>query len=92
MPTEQPAPAPRHMGDLQRVDVPAEPPEALRIAAEEAALRGVDAYRAHWAGLSAADRRALASLHAGLKRAAEEADEARLPAPVAAVIEGEAAE
>lgn len=89
---QQPAPAPRHMGDLQRVDVPAEAPEELRIAAEEAALKGVDAYRAHWAGLSAADRRALAGLHAGLKVAAEEADAARLPAPAADVIDGEALE
>ncbi len=87
-----PAQAPRHMGDIKRVDVPAEPPEALRIAAEEAALLGVSAYRAHWAGLSAADRRALAGLHAGLKSAAEEADAARLPAPAAEVIEGEATE
>ena len=89
---QQPAPAPRHMGDLQRVDVPAEAPEALRVAAEEAALLGVDAYRAHWAGLSAADRRALAGLHAGLKAAAEEADASRLPAPAADTIEGEALE
>lgn len=91
-PAEQPAQAPRHMGDLQRVDAPAEAPEALRIAAEEAALLGVGAYRAHWAGLSAADRRALASLHAELKRAAEEADAARLPAPAADAIEGEVLE
>ena len=93
MPAEQPpAPAPRHMGDLQRVDVPTEAPEALRIAADEAALKGVDAYRAHWAGLSASDRRALAGLHAGLKQAAEEADAASLPAPAADAIEGEALE
>lgn len=91
-PAEQPAPAPRHMGDLRRVDVPVDAPEALRIAAEEAALLGVDAYRAHWAGLSAADRRALAGLHAGLKQAAEEADASRLLAPAADVIEGEALE
>ena len=89
---QQTAPAPRHMGDIQRVDPPAEAPEELRIAAEEAALRGVDAYRAHWAGLSAADRRALAGLHAGLKAAAEEADASRLLAPAADVIEGEALE
>ena len=87
-----PAQAPRHMGDIKRVDVPAEAPEALRIAAEEAALKGVDAYRAHWAGLSGTDRRVLAGLHAGLKAAAEEADAARLPVPAADVIEGEAAE
>lgn len=87
-----PTQAPRHMGDLRRADAPAEPPEALRIAAEEAALQGVDAYRAHWAGLSGADRRALAGLHAGLKAAAEEADAARLPAPAVDVIESEAAE
>ena len=87
-----PAQAPRHMGDIQRVDTPAEPPEALRIAAEEAALLGVDAYRAHWAGLSAGDRRALAGLHAELKQAAEEADAARLPAPAADTIDGEALE
>lgn len=84
MPAEQPAPAPRHMGDLQRVDAPAEPPEALRIAAEEAALQGVAAYGAFWRDTCTKDdRRALAGLHAGLKAAAEEADAARLPAPVA---------
>lgn len=78
MPTEQPRPVPRHLGDVQRVDaVPAEAPEALRVAAEEAALSGVEAYRAHWASLSAADRRALGGLHAGLKLAAEEADAGR---------------
>lgn len=87
-----PAQAPRHMGDIQRVDAPAEPPEALRIAAEEAALLGVSAYRAHWAGLSFADRRALAGLHAGLKAAAEEADAARLPVPVAEQIDAETGE
>ena len=92
MPAEQPKPAPRHMGDIQRVDAPAEPPEALRIAAEEAALRGVDAYRAHWASLSAADRRALAGLHAGLKAAAEEADASRLPAQVAEQVDAETGE
>ena len=85
-------PAPRHMGDIQQIATPAEPPEALRIAAEEAALLGVSAYRAHWAGLSAADRRTLAGLHAGLKQAAEEADAARLPAPVAVVVDGETGE
>lgn len=88
---QQPAPAPRHLGDVQRVDQQAEVPEALRVAAEEAALLGVSAYRAHWAGLSAADRRTLAGLHAGLKAAAEEADAARLSAP-ADVIEGETGE
>ncbi len=90
-PTDEPRPAPRHMGDIQQIATPAEPPEALRIAAEEAALLGVSAYRKHWAGLSAADRRTLAGLHAGLKAAAEEADAARLPAP-ADVIEGETGE
>ncbi len=89
---EQPKPAPRHMGDIQRVDAPAEPPEALRIAAEEAALRGVDAYRAHWAGLSGADRRALAGLHSDLKRAAEESDASRLPTTVAEQIDADTGE
>lgn len=89
---DEQAPAPRHLGDVQRVDQQAEVPEALRVAAEEAALLGVSAYRAHWAGLSAADRRTLAGLHAGLKASAEEADAARLPAPAADVIEGEALE
>ena len=93
MPAEQPAPAPRHLGDVQRVDPPAEAPEALRIAAEEAALQGVAAYGAFWRDIcSKDDRRALAGLHAGLKAAAEEADAARLPAPAADVIEGEALE
>lgn len=74
-----PAPAsPRHMGDLKRVDVaPAECPDALRVKAEEASLLGVEAYRAFFAGLSRDDRRALGSLHAGLKLAAEEADASR---------------
>ena len=92
MPSEQLAQAPRHMGEIQRVDTPAEAPDDLRIAAEEAAVKGVESYRAHWASLSAADRRALAGLHAGLKLAAEEADASRLPAPAADVIEGEASE
>ena len=92
IPTEQPKPSPRHMGDIQRVDEPAEPPEALRVAAEEAALRGVDAYRAHWASLSAADRRALAGLHADLKRAAEEADAASTPPPVDEQIDADTGE
>lgn len=91
IPTEQPAPAPRHMGELQRVEVPADPPEALRIAAEEAALLGVAVYSRHWASLKKEQRRMMAGLHAGLKAAAEEADAARLSAP-ADVIEGETGE
>ena len=89
-----PAPAaPRHMGDLKRVNVaPAECPDDLRELAECAALLGVENYRQFFAGLSRDDRRALAGLHAGLKVAAEEADAARLPAPAADVIEGEALE
>ena len=66
--------APRHMGDLKRVDVPAECPDALRVKAEEASLLGVEAYRAFFAGLSRDDRKSLASLHDGLKLAAAEAD------------------
>lgn len=74
-----PAPAaPRHMGDLKRVDVaPAECPDDLRELAEIAALLGVENYRQFFAGLSRDDRRALGSLHAGLKLAAEEADASR---------------
>jgi hypothetical protein len=82
-----PAPAaPRHMGDLKRVDVaPAECPDALRVKAEEAALNGVEAYRQFFAGLSRDDRKALASLHEGLKQAAAEADAERAKQPAAAV-------
>lgn len=82
-----PAPAaPRHMGDLKRVDVAqAECPDALRVKAEEASLLGVEAYRAFFAGLSRDDRRALASLHEGLKLAAAEADAERAKQPAAAV-------
>lgn len=71
-----PAPAaPRHMGDLKRVDVaPAECPDDLRELAEIAALLGVENYRQFFAGLSRDDRKALASLHDGLKLAAAEAD------------------
>lgn len=90
-PAEQPAPAPRHLGDVQRVDQQAEVPEALRVAAEEAALLGVAAYSKHWASLTKEQRRMMAGLHAGLKAAAEEADAARLSAP-ADVIEGDTGE
>lgn len=81
-----PAPAaPRHMGDLKRVDVaPAECPDDLRELAEIAALLGVENYRQFFAGLSRDDRKALAPLHDGLKLAAAEADADRAttaPAP-----------
>lgn len=80
-----PAPAaPRHMGDLKRVDVQAECPEDLRVLAEEAALKGVEAYRAFFAGLSRDDRKVLASLHDGLKLAAAEADAERAKQPATA--------
>jgi hypothetical protein len=86
-----PAPAaPRHMGDLKRVDVPAECPDALRVKAEEAALLGVDAYREFFAGLSRDDRKLLAPLHDGMKRAAADADAdhaASPPAVAAAAVE-----
>lgn len=80
-----PAPAaPRHMGDLKRVDVaPAECPDDLRELAEISALLGVENYRQFFAGLSRDDRKALASLHEGLKLAAAEADAARVPAVAA---------
>ena len=85
MPNEQPKPAPRHMGDLKRVDVaPAECPDDLRELAECAALLGVENYRQFFAGLSRDDRKALAPLHDGLKLAAAEADAdraANAPAP-----------
>jgi phage recombination protein Bet len=81
----QAAPAPRHMGDLKRVDAaPAECPEALRILAEEAALSGVEAYREFFGCLSRDDRRVLAPLHDAMKQAAAEADADRVataPAP-----------
>ena len=78
--------APRHMGDLKRVDVPAECPDALRVKAEEAALKGVDAYRELFAGLSRDDRKALALLHESLKLAAADADAAREPAAEADLV------
>jgi hypothetical protein len=84
---QQTAPVPRHMGDLKRVDVaPTECPDGLRILAEEAALRGVDAYRAFFGDLSRDDRKALAGLHEAMKSAAAEADadragSAAAPAP-----------
>lgn len=80
-----PAPAaPRHMGDLKRVDAQAECPDDLRVLAEEASLFGVEAYRDFFAGLSRDDRKALASLHEGLKLAAAEADAERAKQPAAA--------
>lgn len=84
-----PAPAaPRHMGDLKRVDAaPAECPDDLRVLAEEAALLGVDAYREFFAGLSRDDRKLLAPLHDGMKQAAADADadHAAGPPAVAAI-------
>ena len=72
-----PAPAaPRHMGDLKRVDVAqAECPDDLRELAECAALLGVENYRKFFAGLSRDERKALASLHEGLKLAAEQSED-----------------
>lgn len=67
---------PRHMGDLKRVDPAQECPDALRVSAEGAALRGVDAYRTFFSDLSRDDRKALAGMHDSLKRAAAEADAA----------------
>lgn len=80
-----PAPAaPRHMGDLKRVDVaPAECPDDLRELAECAALLGVENYRQFFAGLSRDDRKSLAPLHESLKLAAAEADAARVPVAAA---------
>jgi hypothetical protein len=102
MPTEQPAPAPRHLGDVQRVDQQAEVPKALRVAAEKAARLGVAVYSKHWAELKKEQRQMMAGLHIQLKRVAEDVDAARLPEPEEAdaarlsapadVIEGEAAE
>lgn len=82
-----PAPAaPRHMGDLKRVDVaPAECPDDLRELAEIAALLGVENYRQFFAGLSRDDRKALAPLHESLKLAAAEADAERAKRTAAAV-------
>ena len=81
-----PAPAaPRHMGDLKRVEAQAECPDDLRELAECAALLGVENYRQFFAGLSRDDRKALASLHEGLKLAAAEADAERSKQPAAAV-------
>ena len=77
--------APRHMGDLKRVDVaPAECPDDLRELAEIAALLGVENYRQFFAGLSRDDRKALAPLHEGLKLAAAEADAERAKQPATA--------
>lgn len=76
-----PPAAPRHMGDLKRVDVaPAECPDDLRELAECAALLGVENYRQFFASLSRDDRKSLAPLHESLKLAAAEADAARVPA------------
>ena len=76
--------APRHMGDLKRVDAaPAPCPDDLRMKAEEAALLGVDAYRAFFAGLSRDDRRLLAPLHDGMKQAAADADAGHAASPPA---------
>jgi hypothetical protein len=83
--------APRHMGDLKRVDAaPAPCPDDLRVRAEEAALLGVDAYREFFAGLSRDDRKLLAPLHDGMKQAAADADAdhaASPPAVAAAAVE-----
>lgn len=89
---EVPQAAPRHMGDLKRVDVAqVECPDALRVKAEEASLLGVEAYREFFASLSRDDRKALASLHEGLKIAATEADAERAK-QLAAAVEPAAAE
>lgn len=85
MPTEQPKPAPRHMGDLKRMDVaPAECPDDLRVRAEEAALKGVDAYRQFFAGLSKEDRQAVKPLSGEMQQVATEADAARAAESAAA--------
>lgn len=86
-----PAPAaPRHMGDLKRVDVaPAECPDDLRELAECAALLGVENYRQFFAGLSRDDRKSLAPLHESLKLAAAEADAARVPVAAPETAEAE---
>lgn len=81
---EVPHASPRHMGDLKRVDVPAECPDDLRELAEIAALLGVENYRKFFAGLSRDDRKALAPLHDGLKLAAAEADAERAKQPATA--------
>ena len=88
-----PAQAPRHMGDIKRVDTPAEPSAELRSMAEKASRLGVAAYGAFWGSTcTRADRQALAGLHADLKRAAEEADAASLSTPVAEQIDAETSE
>lgn len=88
-----PAPAaPRHMGDLKRVDVaPVECPDDLRVKAEEAALKGVEAYRQFFAGLSRDDRKLLAPLHEGLKQAASEVEPDPHPAARAQTYQAEQA-
>lgn len=91
IPTDEPRPAPRHLGDVQRVDQQAEVPKALRVAAEKAARLGVAAYSKHWAELKKEQRQMMAGLHIQLKRVAEEVDAARLSAPADA-IEGETGE
>jgi len=54
--------------------VVAEAPPALLAAAEAAAQRGTEAYKAYWTALSAADRKLLAGHHIGYKAAAAKAD------------------
>lgn len=48
--------------------------DALLLSARAAAMRGTAAYRAHWAGLNAGQRRALSEFHPALKQDAEAAD------------------
>lgn len=58
---------------------PAGPAPALLQAARDAAMGGMESYRAFWAGAAPADRQALASHHEGLKADAKAID-ARQPA------------
>lgn len=81
-----PAPAaPRHMGDLKRMDVArVECPDDLRVKAEDAALKGVEAYRQFFAGLSKEDRQAVKPLSGEMQQVATEADAARAAESAAA--------
>jgi hypothetical protein len=74
-------PAPRHMGDLKPVQaeltaLPA-PDADLRAAAEEAALLGVDGFRAFFKGATKEQRAVLRPLIGEFEMAAKEADAAR---------------
>ena len=71
--------APRHMGGIkphQLEPLALEAPAELIDAAEDAALRGVESYRAFFAARSKEERRQLAARHDGLKAAAAEVDAA----------------